>query len=398
MSQVTGAPAATREAAWVVLGLALPLSIAGANVGWVLLLLTVLFAAASGLKTDWRAAATPLLVPLGLCLGTALLSAAAAPSFSWGALKGDAHRLAFTAVLGLGLAGLPKGARLKALAGFVAGAGIAAAAGVTMLAWSSRESGQWGRAQAFVHPVTYGELMSFATLALAALLASPGELPKGASARRSVWALLAAVAAALVLSGTRGAVLGVSGGLFAVALAVPRLRRLAMAGVPAAALAFAAADLLPQLGRRSVLAEWSGSGTTLQSFRLTLWSAGWRMLESRPATGVGPGNFRTEYPRFAALPSDREQAFGNAHNLFIHHFAERGLIGGAATLLLFVLLWLRALRAARQPDALSLAALGATVGFTIMNLTEVALQTEQISMAFFFLWLLPERNSRSGTA
>lgn len=398
MSQVAGAPAAAREAAWVLLGAILPLSIAGANIAWVVLLATVLFAAASGLKTDWRAAATPPLVPLALGLGSALVSAAAAPSFSWGAVKGDAHRLAFTAALGLGLAGLPKGARLKAQAGFVAGAGVAAVAGITMLVWSSLEAGQWGRAKGFVHPVTYGELMSFAALALASLLASPAELPKGASGRKAVWLLLALVTSALVLSGTRGAVLGAGGGLLALALAVPRLRRLALVGVPAALLAFAAADLLPQRGGRSVLAESLGSGTSLQSFRLTLWSAGWRMFESRPVTGVGPGNFRSQYPRFAELPTDQEQAFGNAHNLFVHHLAERGLLGAAATLGLFVLLWLRALRAAREPDALALAALGATVGFTIMNLTEVALQTEQISMAFFFLWLMPERNSRSGAA
>lgn len=376
-----------REWAVVLLGLALPISIAGGNIGWGLVLAATGYGAARGTPLRWRDAVSAPLAPLALCLGSALVAAALAPSFSWAALKGDAHRLWFAAVVGLGLAGLSREARLQGLGAFAVGGAIGAATGITTVTLAFLAADRWGRAHSFVHPVTYGELQCLAGLALAASLAAPREKPPGAAFRRVAWPLLALVFVALVLSGTRGAVLGFLGGLLAIAAARPALRRAILVLLPVGVLAFAAADLIPQQGGRSVLAELSGAEGG-QSYRLQLWSAGWRMFLARPTTGVGPGNYRLEYERLPDARRDQEGSYGNAHNLFVHHLAERGLVGLAATLLLFGVLWACARRAGRDPSALSLAALGATAGFTIMNLTEVALQTEQVSMAFFFLWLL----------
>lgn len=77
--------------------------------------------------------------------------------------------------------------------------------------------------------------------------------------------------------------------------------------------------------------------------RVRLWKAGLRMIESRPITGVGPGNFIVALKRY----SRGEMITGgrvSAHNTYISVAAETGFVG----LGLFVLLVLLALRQARR--------------------------------------------------
>ncbi|MBI4423595.1 MAG: O-antigen ligase family protein, partial [Elusimicrobia bacterium] len=248
-------------------------------------------------------------------------------------------------------------------------------------------TGAWTRAHAFVHPVTYGELMGFAALASLAWLCARDMRAQPAAKRRAAQLALAATLIALVLSGTRGAILGVFAGAFALS-ALPGRRWLALAAVPLAAASLLAADLLPQGATRSLLLELKGRQSG-QSFRLVLWTAAADMFREKPWLGTGPGAFRSQLPRYSAAGLDGERSFGTAHNLYLHHLAERGALGLASTLwLLGAMAWGAWRRARDDADAPGLWAWCAAAAFPFMNLTEVALQTEQVWMSLFFIWFL----------
>jgi O-antigen ligase len=112
-----------------------------------------------------------------------------------------------------------------------------------------------------------------------------------------------------------------------------------------------------------------------------------RIARDRPLTGVGPGGYRLAFERYHPEKLDGEGAWGNAHNVYLHQLAERGVLGLlllCAALTVFLLGARRAYRDRR--DARSLWAATATAAFLVMNFTEVAWQTEQVVTFFFFLW------------
>ena len=389
--QPRGRQVTLSEAAWALLALALPLTIAGANGSWMLLTLALLSA---GALSGWRRAPLPLAAPLAAALAAGLLSTALARTWNSHALLGDLHRLWISVLFGVGAAAISHRARRRTGLFFALGAAAASLVGICQAVHARAATGLWGRAHAWVHPVTYGELIAFAALGAAALLAAP-EQPFPRRRAAWAWAALALYGAALILSGTRGAVLGFGAGVLVMLLAAPRLRRLSFLALPALAAAFAAADRLPGGGGRSLWRGWAAPtrGWAAQGgeqyFRFTLWHSAWGMFLERPITGVGPGNYRANYSRFAAVGPDNEATAGSAHNLIAHQLAERGLLGFACVAWLFAVLWIRAWRrSVREVDAFGLWAVSATAAFAVMNLTEVALQVEQVWMTFFFIWSL----------
>ncbi|MFP4502199.1 MAG: O-antigen ligase family protein [Candidatus Hydrogenedentota bacterium] len=70
------------------------------------------------------------------------------------------------------------------------------------------------------------------------------------------------------------------------------------------------------------------------SFRLRLsyWKVGWRMVQDRPLTGVGLGNFGAAYQRYQTMDAGDVEA---AHNGYLKALAETGLFG----FLLFTGFW-----------------------------------------------------------
>ena len=104
--------------------------------------------------------------------------------------------------------------------------------------------------------------------------------------------------------------------------------------------------------------------------RLAHWQVGWRMFEDRPWTGVGIGNYGTEYERYA--PAHWYEALGHAHNIFINFLAETGILGLTA----FLLFWLSALRFAWRsaghlqgfPAALAIGVFGTLVYLTVHSM------------------------------
>ena len=172
--------------------------------------------------------------------------------------------------------------------------------------------------------------------------------------RRVDWglAVLAAacgvcIAAGLVLSWSRGALLAAGVALAMVVLVSGRRARIGalIAGGLLVALGPWLMGLTPQgvldrlVGGLQLLgADLSAIEVTDANFamieRLAHWTAAWRMFEQRPWLGVGLGQYAVVYPQ-VAIPRWTDP-LGHAHNMYLHVLAEQGLLGAVGLAAFFV--------------------------------------------------------------
>lgn len=116
--------------------------------------------------------------------------------------------------------------------------------------------------------------------------------------------------------------------------------------------------------------------------RLAWWSAAVNMLRERPLSGIGLGLFPRRMGEYGGGPWKE-----NTHNLFLQLFAEAGIAGGMAFVMLCgsicVTFWSR-LRHGTQPEgrAMALAGLIATLGFFMTLLTGHTLLTASGQVLF----------------
>ncbi len=188
-------------------------------------------------------------------------------------------------------------------------------------------------------------------LAYGWVLASAGET--WAAWRRRTWGLvaywlLAVVAtsimgAALVMSWSRGALVGLAAGVALVLLALGR-RAWGIVAVLVVVVLLLGPGLLARLPEALVarLGEASGYlGADVQAIEITdenfavvermaHWLAAWRMFAQRPWLGVGTGQYAVVYPT-VALPRWQDP-LGHAHNYYLNVLAEGGLVGLAGYL------------------------------------------------------------------
>jgi O-antigen ligase len=368
--------------ALVLCALLLPISIALSNIA----LGVLSFAVFLRLWTDggrvidaWRR--EPLMAALLLYaavgLAAALLSAAPAESLR-DAIK-DLHRLW---VLGMCTAAFA----LEPDAPFAAALSLSFA---TIAAYAIGQSAVGGlrnvafnRAHGFVHPVVFGQQMALAVLAGAGMLLRPQtKVERGGAA-----AFTALVFAAMLLSGTRMAVFGAFAGFAFMALLEPRARRWTLGAVIAVAAAVAVWERSPYQGRAlsTVFASQNIDGT---STRQALWDVAWRVFRDHPLTGAGPGGYRRLFDSYHPAPIDRQTSWGSAHNLYLHQLAERGLLGGAALLLLCGVMLARTARAALSGGGTAaLWSAGAVAAFLVMSLTETSFQNEQFGALLMLVY------------
>ena len=174
---------------------------------------------------------------------------------------------------------------------------------------------------------------------------------------------LAALLAAIVMSWSRGAWLGVGAGLI-VAVVVQSRRALVLSIVAAFVLAFvillSSIDVIPAAvtDRFSGVADYFGvfdvRGVKVDDAnfaiveRMAHWQAAWGMLLDHPVLGVGIGNYAAVYPAYA-LPQ-WDDPLGHAHNYYLNVAAEAGLIGLSAYLILWAAAFWQGWRAVRVTD------------------------------------------------
>jgi O-antigen ligase len=227
---------------------------------------------------------------------------------------------------------------------------------------------------------------------LALLLASA--LPRLARLGRDVawlgpaWLL---GAGALALTYVRGAWLGFAAGAL---VAVAGLGRRGI--VAALALVVLAGALV--LGLPAVRERMRTLGTLADESardRVAMLDAGQRLARAHPLTGVGPGQVKHVYPRVATREALRRST-SHLHNTPMQILVERGVIGFAAWLWIFVAFFVRgtaALRglpsAAAGDRALALGSLAAGVVFLVGGLFEYNFGDTEVLLMAVTLMALP---------
>ena len=110
--------------------------------------------------------------------------------------------------------------------------------------------------------------------------------------------------------------------------------------------------------------------------RLYFWDAGVRMVAGAPLLGLGPGGVRLHYPEYKH-PDAVKPRTGHLHNNLVQIAAERGLLGLAAWLWIWIEFFVeaggifRALPPGRDDErALVAGSIAAVVGFQVAGLFE----------------------------
>ncbi len=149
---------------------------------------------------------------------------------------------------------------------------------------------------------------------------------------RRILALAVSVLAtiAILLSGTRSALLGLFGG--AIALAFLRRGRISARGVALAAVFASGLSVFyfsPAGARLRARVYWS-TEDAWGGARLLLWRDSLGMALQRPLAGYGPETFATEFPRFESVALARAYPdfyHESPHNMFLDALTTRGLAG-----------------------------------------------------------------------
>ena len=367
--------------ALVLCALLLPISIALSNIALGVLSFAVflrLWKDGGRLAAAWRR--EPLMAALLLYAAAGLVAAllSNAPAESQRDAIKDLHRLW---ALGITVAALALDPETPLGPALALSFGAMALYGIGQTAFGGLPGGALARAHGFVHPVVYGEQMALAVLGGACLLLRP----QGRAARAAGAAFAALAFAAMVLSGTRMALVGALAGFGVMVLLEPRARRWAPAAVLPVAVAAAVWEFAPT-GSRALSAIFKSDNIDGFSTRRILWDVALRIFRDHPLTGAGPGGYRRLFSFYHPEAIYGEASWGSAHNLYLHQLAERGLLGGVALLVLCAILLARSVRAARRGGASSLWSAGVVAAFLVMSLTETSFQNEQFGALLMLIW------------
>lgn len=282
--------------------------------------LAALFSVPHALRAPWREF-VPVLRPLGLY--ALFVLAAIAGSYDPGLSLGGARELLSLLTLPLALV-LLRGdeARIRRLVdGVVVMGALLAGYGLGQLLVGF--GGLYQRIRGpFSHWMTFAGVLMVCLLFVAARLA---HRPREAGAWGWRWAALAVMAAALVMSLTRSAWVGLLLSLLVLlALRAPRY----LAAVPAAGLALILLAPVPVVERMTSVFDPRGVSNY---DRLCMAEAGLLMISERPLFGIGPEMVRHRYPIYHH-PSAPRRSTPHLHNAFLQIAAENGLPALAAYL------------------------------------------------------------------
>ena len=398
MSPISPKAHTAARAAAIALGASIPVSTA---LDGLLVVLVVLAWAASGALRDKLAAlrANPAALSALALLGLLVLGVAWSPDVREGWYYVGKHRdLVLVAVLGT----LFFSAREKqlALSAFLAAMALSLALSYAIWLGFSPFEGKYARTPdnptAFKLHITHGILMS-----LAAFLAGARAVREA----RPRWRIAYAIGALLAAFNVLFMIQGRSGYVVFAALACYfciahwRWRGLAIAGL-AGALVAAAGYLAqaPLFGRSATAAsefeQWSSGGghDTSTGIRMNYYKTTLAIIRDAPLLGVGTGGFIGAYRdkvRGTGLPESN-----NPHNQYLLTTAQLGMVGLAALLAMFVLMWRQA---ARLEPAAALAARALVLTIAVGSLLNSLLIDH--AEGLLFTWMAgvlfaPERAAR----
>jgi hypothetical protein len=215
-------------------------------------------------------------------------------------------------------------------------------------------------------------MVAFLSLALARL---------EADRRSKMFAHLATLLAAfaIVLSGTRSAMLGlIAGGVVFLAIARPRLDRKVLVTGAICVACLGALYVSPAGAKLRARVHWWRDDVR-GGARMLLWRDSLHMAMRRPVLGFGPETFTAQFPPFESVELSRAYPdfyHESPHNMFLDALTSRGIPGALALAVLCAC----AFWTARKNAALAAALAGAVVCQQFMVLT--------ISTALYFYLLL----------
>lgn len=135
----------------------------------------------------------------------------------------------------------------------------------------------------------------------------------------------------------------------------------------------------------------TGNSFSSQGARLEMWKCSFHLFEQQP--WVGAGNALEQLMTSAAqegVCNAAVKGFGHVHNDFLDMFVRYGILGGLATLLMYLApayLYLHALRLplTEQQSAVAWMGLAVCIGFYVCSLSN-AILTHNITSIFFLLF------------
>lgn len=209
--------------------------------------------------------------------------------------------------------------------------------------------------------------------------------------RLFLWLLFGITAFALVLTQSRGALLGFVVALWVVAIG--RNRRWLWLVLPLAALVALILTLHDVPSTFGSVLESAGMNVALSSgMRLELLSRGIYMLQDFPLTGIGLGMFPRVlpilYPLFM-LGSGSEVA--HVHNLYLQTGIEHGIPGLIAFLAFIILLWVIGIQAIRSSrgwpwEPLAIGLLGGLAAYCTHGMVDAIWHTPRSSPIIWGCW------------
>jgi O-antigen ligase len=227
-------------------------------------------------------------------------------------------------------------------------------------------------------------------LSLVLLAALPRLLSPGAARRRLEvpWLLMLW---GLIVTYTRGAWIGFAGGVLTVAATVRRGRWALVGGL---LLLVAGALVSPYELRHRFLSMADPEEAGVRE-RIYMWKSGLAMWRERPILGVGPGGVKRDYVRYAREEALKKRT-GHVHNTPLQILVERGVLGLAAWLWLWIAFYAHAIRRLRQlpgealaERALVVGSIAAITGFLIGGLSEYNFGDSEVVMVAWAIMALP---------
>jgi O-antigen ligase len=129
--------------------------------------------------------------------------------------------------------------------------------------------------------------------------------------------------------------------------------------------------------------------------RFHMWESGLAMWATRRWLGVGPGGVKELFPRFAQPEATKKES-SHLHSAPLQMLAERGIVGLAAWLWIWVAFYASAARALRalpeerwRERALVVGSLAAVTGFLAAGLTEYNFGDSEVVMVAWALMAMP---------
>ena len=227
-------------------------------------------------------------------------------------------------------------------------------------------------------------------LSLVLLASLPRLLPGAAISRWSSLPWMVSLAG-LLATYTRGAWMGFAAGVLALLVFTRKGRWLLLGGLIVLALAALAG---PQQLRARFLTMGDPNDPTVRE-RVYMWRSGLTLWRSHPVLGVGPGGVKREYEAYA-LPEAIKKRTSHVHNTPLQILVERGVLGLAAWLWIWVAFVTKGIGVLRRlaedaarERALVVGSLAAIVAFLVAGLSEYNFGDSEVVTVAWALMALP---------